>query len=93
MKNNSVENTTKVLTAHVPLSMADKVDEIAARLERSRGWVMKQALSAWIAQEEIRDTLTREALADVECGRVIDNQSVQAWAASLSSEQPLPVPC
>ncbi|NIH07024.1 CopG family ribbon-helix-helix protein [Providencia rettgeri] len=92
MKNSSVHNTTKVLTAHVPLAMADKVDEIAARLERSRGWVMKQALSTWIAQEEMRDTLTREALADVELGRVIDNQSVQDWAASLSSDQPLPVP-
>lgn len=92
MKNSSMQNTTKVLTAHVPLAMADKVDEIAARLERSRGWVMKQALSTWIAQEEMRDTLTREALADVESGHVIDNQSVQDWAASLSSDQPLPVP-
>ncbi|HHR5914008.1 TPA: CopG family ribbon-helix-helix protein [Providencia alcalifaciens] len=92
MKNSSMQNTTKVLTAHVPLSMADKVDEIATRLERSRGWVMKQALSAWIAQEEMRDTLTREALADVELGRVIDNQAVQDWAASLGADQPLPVP-
>lgn len=92
MKNSSMQNTTKVLTAHVPLAMADKVDEIAARLERSRGWVMKQALSTWIAQEEMRDILTREALADVGLGHVIDNKSVQDWAASLSSDQPLPVP-
>ena len=28
---------TKVLTAHVPLSLAEKVDAMAARLERSRG--------------------------------------------------------
>ena len=39
-----------VLTAHVPLPLAEKVDEMATRLERSRGWVVKQALSAWIAQ-------------------------------------------
>ena len=84
--------TTKVLTAHVPLPMADKVDEIAARLERSRGWIMKQALSAWIAQEEERDRLTLEALADVDAGRVIDHQAVQAWADSLGTDQPLSVP-
>ena len=84
--------TTKVLTAHVPLSMADKVDQMAARLERSRGWIMKQALSAWIAQEEDRDRLTQEALADVDAGRVIDHQAVQAWADSLSTDQPLSVP-
>lgn len=83
---------TKVMTAHVPLSLADKVDQIAARLERSRGWIMKQALSAWIAQEEERDRLTHEALADVDAGSVIDHQAVQAWADSLGTDQPLPVP-
>jgi predicted transcriptional regulator len=83
---------TKVLTAHVPLPLAEKVDQIAARLERSRGWIMKQALSAWIEQEEERSRLTREALADVDAGRVIDHQAVQAWADSLDSGEPLPVP-
>lgn len=83
---------TRVLTAHVPLSLADKVDQMAARLERSRGWIMKQALAAWIAQEEERDRLTREALDDVDGGRVIDHKAVQAWADSLDTDQPLPVP-
>ncbi len=83
---------TKVLTAHVPLPLAEKIDQVAARLERSRGWVMKQALSAWIDQEEERSRLTREALADVDAGRVIDHQAVQAWADSLDTDEPLPVP-
>ena len=83
---------TKVLTVHVPLLLADKVDQTASRLERSRGWIMKQALSAWIAQEEERDRLTQEALADVDAGRVIDHQAVQVWAESLGTDQPLPVP-
>lgn len=34
---------TKVVTAHVPLGLAEKVDAMASRLKRSRGWVMKQA--------------------------------------------------
>lgn len=83
---------TKVLTAHVPLPLAEKVDKLAARLERSRGWIIKQALTAWIDQEEERDRLTREALADVDAVRVIDQQAVQAWADSLGTAQPLPVP-
>ncbi len=49
---------TKVLTAHVPFPLADKVDQMASRLERSRSWIMNQALSAWIAQEEERDRQT-----------------------------------
>ena len=83
---------TKVLTAHLPIPLADKVDQMALRLERSRGWIMKQALSSWIAQEEERDRLTHEALADVDAGCVIDHQAVLAWAESLDSDQPLPVP-
>ena len=86
------QTETKVLTAHVPIPLAEKVDQMAARLERSRGWIMKQALSAWVDQEEERSRLTREALADVDAGRVIDHQAVQAWADSLSSDTPSPVP-
>jgi predicted transcriptional regulator len=86
------QGATKVLTAHVPLPLADKIDQIATRLERSRGWIMKQALSAWIDQEEERSRLTREALADVDVGSVIDHQAVQAWANSLGTDSPLPMP-
>lgn len=83
---------TKVLTAHVPLRLAEKVEAMAARLERSRGWVMKQALAAWVDQEEERHRMTLEALADVDAGRVIDHQAVQAWADSLGTDKPMPRP-
>ncbi len=86
------QTETKVITAHVPLPLAEKVDQMAERLERSRGWIIKQALSAWIDQEEERSRLTREALADVDAGRVIDQHAVQAWAESLGTDNPLPVP-
>ncbi len=83
---------TRSVTAHVPVDLAERVDEIAERLERSKNWIVKQALSAWIDQEEERSRLTREALADVDAGRVIDHQAVQAWAESLSTDAPLAVP-
>jgi predicted transcriptional regulator len=80
---------TKVLTAHVPLALAEKVEAMASRLERSCGWVMKQALAAWVDQEEERHQMTLEALKDVDAGRVIDHQAIQAWADSLSTDAPL----
>jgi predicted transcriptional regulator len=83
---------TKVLTAHIPMALARKVDKLAARLDRPRGWIVKQALGAWIDQEEERHKLTLEALADVDAGEVIDHQAVQAWADSLSARKPKPVP-
>lgn len=83
---------TKVITAHVPIPLADKVDSLANRLERSKTWIMKQALTTWIEQEEERHRLTLEAMADVDNNNVIDHQSVQAWAESLSTDTPLTVP-
>lgn len=83
---------TKVLTAHVPLKLAEKVEAMASRLERSRGWVVKQALAAWVDQEEERHRMTLEALEDVDAGRVIDHQAIQAWADSLAADKPLPPP-
>ncbi len=83
---------TKVLTAHVPLPLAEKVDEIAARLERSRGWIVKQALSDWIDQEEERRRLTLEAMVDADAGDVVGHDAVLAWASSLDGDNPLPPP-
>lgn len=79
---------TKVLTAHVPLGLAEKVDAMAARLDRSRGWVVKQALAAWVDQEEERHRMTMEGLQDVHAGRVIAAEAVQAWADSLGTKRP-----
>jgi len=50
---------TRSVTAHVPVELAERVDEVAERLERSKNWIVKQALSAWLDQEEERSRLTR----------------------------------
>ena len=78
---------TRVLTAHVPAQLASQVERIAAR-----GWVVKQALAAWVHREEERQRLTLEALADVDAGRTVDQAEVDAWAQSLSTEHPKPIP-
>lgn len=83
---------TRVLTAHVPIDLARKLDEFAEKSDRSKAWILKQALSSWLAQEEERHRLTLEALEDVDAERLIDHEAVQAWADSLGSENPQPVP-
>src|SRR5579875_14391 len=64
---------TRVLTAHVPSSLAQKVDQLAERMERPRGWIIKQALLAWVEEEEERHRLTLEALEEVESGKGIQH--------------------
>jgi predicted transcriptional regulator len=81
---------TKLISTRVSLSLAEKVDQIAHSQSHSRGWVLNQALSAWVEQEETRSRLTREAMADVDNKVVVDHQAVLAWADSLDTDKPLP---
>jgi len=83
---------TRVLTAHVPSELADKLDQLAKQMDRPRGWIVKQALAAWIEDEEERDRLTREAMAQVRAGRAIEHSRVKEWVASLGTPDPLPRP-
>jgi hypothetical protein len=49
-------------------------------------------MTDWNARADERDQLTQEALTNVDTGQVIDHQAVLAWADSLDSDRPLPVP-
>jgi predicted transcriptional regulator len=77
----------RVMTAHVPEELAREVDRLAKRLDRPRGWLVKEALTRYVELERQRHALTLEALEDVDAGRVVDHADVDAWAASLTSRK------
>jgi len=52
----------RVITAKFPVNLVDKVGEIAARIDRSKSRIVRQALSEWLAEEQRRHHLTLEAL-------------------------------
>jgi predicted transcriptional regulator len=74
---------TRVVTAHLPADLARKLDGLAERLDRPRGWIVKEAIASFISLEEKRHQLTLEALADVDSGRTVDHAAVEAWAEGL----------
>lgn len=73
------EIETRVITSHIPIGLAEQVDALATRLDRSKGWVVKQALADFLALEEQRHQMTLEALADVDAGRVIQHADMEQW--------------
>ena len=75
--------STRVVTAHLPSDLAKKLDGLADRLDRPKGWIVKEAITAFVALEERRYALTLEALADVDAGRTVEHAEVQAWAETL----------
>lgn len=83
---------TRVMTAHVPIPLAEQVDELAVKLERSRGWVVKQALAAYVEREAERYRMTVQALAEVDASAGASHEGVKAWAASLGTDKPGQLP-
>jgi predicted transcriptional regulator len=75
---------TRVVTAHLPDELARKLDRLVQRLDRPKGWIVKEAITAYVALEEKRHRLTLEALADVDAGRMLEHEEVERWAAGLA---------
>jgi predicted transcriptional regulator len=74
----------RVVTAHIPKALAQQVDELSKRLDRPRGWVMKEALERYVEAERSRYDLTMEALAEVDAGKTVAHADIEKWAASLA---------
>lgn len=74
---------TRVVTAHIPSDLAEQIDQLAERLDRPKGWIVKQALISWVELEAKRHQLTLEGLTDVDAGRLVDHASIDAWTKSL----------
>jgi predicted transcriptional regulator len=71
------------VTAHVPSDLAKRLDELAARLDRPRAWVVKEAIAAYVTVEQRRHGLTLEALAEVDQEKTVDQADIEVWAMRL----------
>ncbi len=65
---------TRVITAHVPVELAEQIDKYAAELDRSRGWIVKQALMRWLSREEEKNRLALEVTEDGKKGGTPDRE-------------------
>ena len=72
-----------MVTTHLPADLARKLDGLAERLDRPKGWIVKEAISSFISLEEKRFRLTVEALKDVDAKRTLDHGDVEAWFEGL----------
>lgn len=66
----------RVVTANLPAELVSKLDAIAHRIDRSKSWIIRQALAEWLAEEQRRHELTLEALKDFDEGRTFSHEEV-----------------
>ena len=69
-----------------------KLSAVATRLDRSRSWVVQQALKEFIELQLWQMSAIEEGLRDVESGRIIAHEDVVAWVESWGQPDELPMP-
>lgn len=77
----------RVVTAKLPDELVSRMDEIASRIDRSKSWIVREAVSQWLAEEQRRHELTLEALRDVDEGRTISHEEVMKHFAARRSSR------
>ena len=76
MTSGEARDDGRVITAKLPLELVLRLDEIAERIDRSKSWIVRQAVSEWLADEERRHALTLEGLKDIDEGRTISHEEI-----------------
>jgi predicted transcriptional regulator len=66
------------LVVELPDKLLHRLDDLAQRTNRSKSWMVREAVSQWMAEEQRRHDLTLEALKDVDEGRTIPHEEVLA---------------
>lgn len=77
----------RVVTAKLPDDLVSRMDEVADRIDRTKSWIVRQAVSQWLVEEQRRYDLTMEALKDVDEGRIIPHEDVLAMVEQRKRER------
>lgn len=74
---------TTVITGRVAEETSAKLDRLAARMERSRSWIVARAVEEFVLSEtELMDSLD-EAERQIERGEYLTQEEMEAWVAGL----------
>lgn len=76
-------------SVRMPDDLLERLDATAERLRRSKGWIIKDAVREYLEREDQRARRldeTKQALAEMEAGELIDGDEVLTWLDSWGSD-------
>ena len=72
----------RIVTVKLPDELVSRLDKIADRIDRSKSWIVREALTEWLAEEQRRYELTLEALKSLDEGRSYSQEEIEAHYAA-----------
>ncbi|RVU33349.1 ribbon-helix-helix protein, CopG family [Rheinheimera riviphila] len=79
----------RVTTVRLQVDVEQQLDAIAGRLNRSKGWVINQALAEYIEKQQLELDRWQQTLAAMESaaqGKVVAASEVHSWLQSWGTE-------
>ncbi|EAA2460118.1 ribbon-helix-helix protein, CopG family [Salmonella enterica] len=73
----------QTISAQIPVELAAAVENLAVELDRSKSWVIKEALLSMLAERERRHQSIQAGFADVDAGRVVSHSDMVDFANRL----------
>jgi predicted transcriptional regulator len=84
-----------ITTVRLATETEKELELLAGKLERSKGWLINQALTEYLAKHRLEQQRWRETLDAMESvaqGRVVSSDKVHQWLRSWGTEDELPAP-
>lgn len=77
-------------SVRMPDELLEQLELAAEKLRRSKGWIINDAVKEYLSREERKAQMleeTRQALADIKAGRLVDGEEVMGWLESWGTDQ------
>ena len=72
------------------LEIKDRLERLGKVKHRSTHWLMKEAITCYLEQEEYHEALNRETLArwqETEQGKMVSHQAVSKWLDTWGTDE------
>ncbi|CAN5648932.1 hypothetical protein BH10PSE14_BH10PSE14_01240 [soil metagenome] len=74
---------TSVITARIDADLSDRLDALAAKLDRSRAWIMSKAIERFVDEETAFRAFIQEGIDAADRGEVYSQEEMEAWVEGL----------
>ena len=83
---------SETFSVRLPEPLRAELDRFAAERKRSRAFVIKEAVSAYMEEQKAYETAVQEALAEAEKGVFVSGDAVTRWLGTWGTGQVGPAP-
>eukprot|EP01035_Chromulina_nebulosa_P037657 gene37657-50841_t len=74
---------TSVITARIDVDLSDRIDALAAKLDRSRAWIMSKAIERFVEEETAFRAFIQAGEDSIDRGEFFTQEEMEEWAESL----------